>query len=80
MPALWRDGYEAAQPLKFEIHESVELKFLFTDLMYKKSAAVMRMFASAYGETAFKAGLTVSCPICYYLSIFKDNNRFIFVI
>lgn len=58
MPALWRDGYEAAQPLKFEIHESVELKFLFTDLMYKKSAAIMRMFASAYGETAFKAGLT----------------------
>jgi len=59
IPVMWRDGYESALALKFQIQDTVEFKYLFTDLLYKKSAALMRMFSSAYGETAFKAGLSV---------------------
>jgi aminopeptidase N len=59
IPVIWRDGFESALPLKYEIHESVELKYLFTDLLYKKSAALMRMFSTAYGDANFNAGVAV---------------------
>lgn len=57
---MWRDGYESAVPLKFNIDKNAALKDLFTDLVYKKSAALMRMFSNQFGETNFKAAVAVS--------------------
>lgn len=59
VPVVYKDGYESAIALRFEVDSNYELKYLFSDIMYQKSAAIMRQFWSVFGEDNFKAGVLV---------------------
>lgn len=60
---MWQDSYWVSQSLKFNIYHTTDVKNVQDDVIFSKSAALMRMFSTAFGDDSFNSGLTVNSDI-----------------
>jgi aminopeptidase N len=56
---MWSDGYESSNPLKFTISQNFEINQIFSETLSAKSASLIKMISTAYGNNVWRSGFLV---------------------